>query len=323
MATGALGDFVTRRKPAWDELSRLLQRAGSVDGVRALGRNELKALGPLYRRAASDLAYARLRGADPTLILYLNDLVARAHGLLYADRGPGFGRLLRFLRAGFPRLLRRRRVTVLLAAAMVLFGATVAAVLVASNPNNLYIVVPAQFADNDDYYAEREKNPSYNAPDEAKPAFAAGLMANNIGVAIKAFAAGALGGFPTLLLLFYNGMPLGGLAMQQHLHHRDLLFWSLILPHGIIEMTAIIIAGAAGMLIGRALVAPGELSRQDALTLAGRDAVRLLLGTVPMFIVAGFTESFITPSALPAWAKLSYAALTAAALWAYFRSGRP
>lgn len=289
--------------------------------MRALPRTDLKAIGPLYRRTASDLQYARLRGADDALIDYLNDLVLRAHGTLYAERGPGSSRLIQFIMGGFPRLLCRKRLYVLAAALMVLLGAVVAGVMVAVEPANLRIVVPGQFADNDQYYAEREKNPAYDAPNEAKPAFAAGLMTHNIQVAILAFAAGTLGGFPSLYVLFQNGMPLGGLAMQQHLAGRDVLFWSLILPHGIIELTAIIIGGASGMVIGHALVAPGEYTRKEAFSRAGRDAVRMLLGTVPLFIAAGFIESFITPSALPKELKLGFAGLTAVFLIAYFRLG--
>ncbi len=319
----ALNDFVERRKPAWDDLNGIVSRASGNGGVRRLTRDELRKLGPLYRRAASDLSYIRMRGAEPPLIAYLNDLVTRSHGLLYAERGPGSARLWRFLAVGFPRLLYARRVYVLLAASMLLLGAVVAAGAVAYDPANLRLVVPAQFVDNDDYYAQREKNPEYDAPADAKPYFAAGLMANNIGVAIKAFAFGILGGFPTLLMLFYNGMPLGGLAMQQHVAGRDLLFWSLILPHGVIELTAIIIGGAAGMIIGHALIAPGERTRKDALVIAGRDAVRLLLGTVPLFIAAGFIESFVTPTALPSLLKLIFATGTALFLWGYFRSGHP
>jgi uncharacterized membrane protein SpoIIM required for sporulation len=320
--TAAMNSWIENRKPAWDNLARILNAMGSGrNGMRALPRADLKAIGPLYRRTASDLQYARLRGADAALVDYLNDLVVRAHGMLYAERGPGGMRLLQFIMVGFPRLLRRKRLYVLAATITLLLGAIVAAGMVAVEPANLRIVVPAQFADNDSYYAEREKNPAYNAPDEVKPAFAAGLMTNNIRVAILAFAAGTLGGFPTLFLLFYNGMPLGGLAMQQHLAGRDVLFWSLILPHGVIELTAIIIGGAAGMVIGHALVAPGELSRKEALKVAGRDAVRLLLGTVPLFIAAGFIESFITPSALPKELKLGFAGLTAIFLIAYSRMG--
>lgn len=321
-SSAALNGWIETRKPAWDNLARILNTAGvGRNGIRALPRADLKSLGPLYRRTASDLAYARLRGADSALLLYLNDLVTRAHGTLYAEKNPGWSRLWEFVTTGFPRLLRRKRLYVLSAALMVLLGACVAAVMVAVEPANLRLVVPAQFADNDSYYAERERNPQYNAPDEAKPAFAAGLMTNNIRVAILAFAAGTLGGFPTLFLLFYNGMPLGGLAMQQHLAGRDVLFWSLILPHGVIELTAIIIGGAAGMIIGHALIAPGERTRKEALAAAGKEAVRLLLGTVPLFIAAGFIEAFITPSALPKELKLGFAALTAIFLMAYFRVG--
>ena len=321
-SSAALNSWIETHKPSWDNLARILNTAGlGRSAVRALPRADLKLLGPLYRRTASDLAYARLRGADSSLLLYLNDLVTRAHGTLYAEKSPGFSRLWLFLSSGFPQLLRRRKWFVYSAALMMLLGVVVSGVMVAMEPANLRLVVPAQFADNDSYYAEREANPQYNAPDEAKPAFAAGLMTNNIRVAILAFAVGTLGGFPTLFLLFYNGMPLGGLAMQQHLAGRDTLFWSLILPHGVIELTAIIIAGAGGMIIGHALVAPGERTRKAALAAAGRDAVKLLLGTVPLFIAAGFIEAFITPSALPQAFKLGFAALTAVFLVSYFQAG--
>lgn len=322
-SSAALQTWIEGRKPAWDNLARILNSAGAGQSALAkLPRTDLHAIGPLYRRTVSDLAYARLRGADAALLSYLNDLALRAHGVLYVEKGPGWGRLGGFLATGFPQLLRRKALFVLAAAFMVMLGAVTAAVMVAVEPANLRVVVPAQFADNDSYYEERERNPAYNAPDEQKPAFAAGLMTNNIRVAFLAFATGTLAGFPSLLLLFYNGMPLGGLAMQQHMAHRDMLFWSLILPHGVIELTAIIIGGAAGMVIGYALVAPGERSRRDALATAGGEAVRLVLGTLPLFIAAGFIESFITPSALPKELKLAFAALTAVFLVAYFNAGR-
>lgn len=321
-SSAALNSWIETHKPTWDNLARIINTVGTgQNGIRRLSRADLKALGSLYRRTAADYSYARLRGADPSLVSYLNDLVTRAHGTVYAQKSPGWAKLWEFVSVGFPQMLRRRKAYVYAAAAMMLLGVIVSAVMVAVEPANLRLVVPAQFADNDSYYAEREANPQYNAPDEEKPAFAAGLMTHNIQVAILAFAFGTLGGFPTLWVMFSNGMPLGGLAMQQHLAGRDVLFWSLILPHGVIELTAIIISGAGGMIIGHALVAPGERSRKEALAIAGRDAVRLLLGTVPLFIAAGFIESFITPSALPKELKLGFAALTAIFLVSYFQSG--
>ena len=115
---------------------------------------------------------------------------------------------------------------------------------------------------------------------------------------------------------------LRALAVQQHNAGYDLILWSFLAPHGVPELTAIMIAGGAGMLIGHALVAPGELSRRDALTIAGRDAVRLLLGTVLLFIVAGFIESFISPTALPPAVKFFVAVLGVAGLWWWFGRGK-
>lgn len=317
MATGALGDFIKRRKPAWDALSSLILRTGSVSGVRTLSRAELKTLGPLYRRTAADLAYARLRDADPNLVQYLNDLVLRAHGLLYAERGPGASQLKQFILVGFPRLLRKRRVYILLATLLFVLGGVIGAGLTIANPNNGHIFL-GERADDVDFY----KNLPVALTDPDRPADAVMLMQNNIGVAVKAFAFGILGGLPTLLILFVNGLPIGALAVLQHNVGYDVILWSFLLPHGVPELSAIFISGGAGMLIGHALVAPGELSRRDALVIAGRDAVRLLFGTVMLLIIAGFTESFISPTALPPWAKFTYAALAAIALGAYVRSGK-
>ena len=309
--------FIEKRKPGWDSLSGILIKAGNANGIRRLSRDELKTLGPLYRRAASDLAYVRLRGGDAKLILYLNDLVTRAHGLVYAERGPGTQRLLRFITTGFPRLLRRRGVYILLAAALFFVGGVIGAGLTAANPERGRIFL-GERADETDFYKDLPKN---QTPDKL-PEMAATLMTHNTQVAVLAFAFGILGGVPTLYVMFMNGLPIGALAVLQHRVGYDVILWSFILPHGVPEISAICIAGGAGMMIGHALVAPGDLSRRDAIALAGRDAVRLLLGTVMLFILAGFTESFVSPSSLPAPVKFAYAALMATALTLYVRSGR-
>lgn len=306
-------DFIAKRKPSWDALAAILARASG--GVRRLPPGDLRAVGPLYRRAAADLAHARLRGGDPDLIAYLNDLVGRAHGLLYAERGPGWTRLWRFVSLGFPRLVQRRRVYVLLAAALFFGGGVVGAVVVALKPDTLRVFAPAQ-AEDPAYYAKVEEN---FVPEAIK---SAGYMTHNTQVAITAFAIGMLGGFPTLLVLFLNGLPIGALAVGQQNAGYAGAFWSFIFPHGFVELTAIFIAGGAGMMVGHALVAPGELSRADALAVAGRDAAKLLFGVALLLVIAGIIEGSLSPSSLPRPAKFGFGILTALGLWAYFGSGR-
>jgi uncharacterized membrane protein SpoIIM required for sporulation len=263
------------------------------------------------------LAHARLRGGDAALIAYLNGLVTRAHGLLYAERGPGSGRLKQFILYGFPALLRRRAPYVFAAAFLFFIGGVIGAAMTHVNPD-VGRVFLGKRADEPTFY----KDLATTLTDAERPADAAFLMQNNTRVAIIAFALGILGGVPTLLLLFYNGLPIGSLAVLQHNAGMDLYLWSFLLPHGVPELSAIFIAGGAGMLIGHALVAPGELSRRDAIALAGRDAVRMLLGTVMLFVIAGFVESFVSPTAMPAPFKFAFAAVSAIALWSYCRLGK-
>lgn len=314
MAT--LTRWVEARKPAWDRLTEILLRASS-GGVRKLARADLQELGPLYRRAASDLAYARLRGGDAHLIGYLNGLVTRAHGLLYAERGPGRARLWNFIAFGFPRLLRRRAVYIWAAVGLFVLGGIIGAAMTAINPAVGHVFL-GERADDTNFYRDLATTQT----DEGRPFMAAFLMQNNIKVAIVAFAVGILGGFPTLLVLFYNGLPIGSLAVLQHRAGLDAVLWSFLLPHGVPELSAIFIAGGAGMMLGHAIVAPGELRRRDAIALAGRDAVRLLLGTVMLFIIAGFVESFVSPTALPIPLKFGFALLMALGLTAYVRLGK-
>jgi uncharacterized membrane protein SpoIIM required for sporulation len=149
-------------------------------------------------------------------------------------------------------------------------------------------------------------------------------MTNNIWVSFQAFAGGITFGAFTVYVLIQNGLVLGALgATLSTTAPRALRFWSLILPHGVIELMAIFIAAGAGLILGWSLIAPGNVSRWDALRKASRDALPLVGGVVAMLIVAGCIEGFITPSPLPARLKLAFAGLTAIGLTLYFsRAGR-
>jgi uncharacterized membrane protein SpoIIM required for sporulation len=310
-----LGDFVEKRGDAWERLSYLTAKAQTRRGVRHLTTAELAELGPLYRRTASDLAYARLRGADPALLDTLNNLVLKAHGLLYGDRGGGVAQMRDFLLHEFPALVRKRGGYVFLAGMALVLGGVVGALIVATDPRGYSTLVGDRESE---FYRDLPKT----IKDGDRPADAAFLMTHNTRVGFTAFALGILGGLPTLLPLFMTGMMVGAIAVDQHRSGYSEIFWAFISPHAVPELMAIFIAAAAGMRIGHVLIAPGELRRRDALAVAGQEAVRMVLGTIPLFIIAGITESFVSPTGIPSVFKFAYGAMALFAMWLYLTPRR-
>ena len=151
------------------------------------------------------------------------------------------------------------------------------------------------------------------------------IMQNNIRVAAVAFATGILAGIGTFLMLFYNGLMLGvvGALIAAHGGEVQMGFWSFVAPHGVIELTAIFIAGGAGLMLGWAVLNPGEYSRRDAVKLAGREATKLMIGVAAMLVVAGVIEGFFSPSMTPDRVKLIVAAMIGTSEYYYlFMSGR-
>ena len=313
----SLSEFFDRRRPDWDELNRLVLLTGTRGGVKRLSRDELGKFGPLYRRAAADLAYARLRGADPALLEHLNALVLRSHGLLYAERGPGASRLWGFLSCGFPTLLRRSAPFILLPTGLFVLGMAIGAGLQLRDPAFLVAL-----GDDPEGRRDMYRDMPTSESDSGRPAMAAFLMTHNTRVAFTAFALGVLGAAPAAVPVLMTGLQVGAIAVEQHRAGNSLWFWSFIAPHAVPELTAIFIAAGAGMMVGRSLIAPGDLSRRDAVKLASKTAIRLVLGTVAMFVLAGLTESFVSPTALPPWAKFAFLGLMATLLTLYLQLGR-
>ncbi len=311
--------FINKKRASWERLSLIIERVKN-GGLRGLSRDELPALGALYRRAASDLAYARAQGANPNLVLYLNELVGNAHGVLYYEDTGGWSRLQRFLAQGLPDVLRRRMGYILVAFAVTVAGAWLAYALVHHDARLLSLFLPEQFKDSFDAW---KKGFSDHGDVTAGQGigFSSALMTNNTKVGIIAFASGITLLGP-LLLMFTNGATLGALvAVVQPTHHLASM-WAGILPHGVCELSAIFIDGGAGLCIGWALVAPGPYSRKDALVVAGKDAVKLMVGTVPLYIIAGIIEGNVSHSSLPHFVKFSLAALQFAALVFYIYGSR-
>jgi uncharacterized membrane protein SpoIIM required for sporulation len=310
-----------QQRERWTEYEALLGRARGT--LPSLPEAEVSRFAALYREVATDLARARTYGASPELLFTLERSVGTGHNLLYSAPRRSIRNAWRWLSAGFPALVRRRR-WVILAAAFLLFGpalSTFAAVSV--DPGVARMVVPAQMIALAEQAQERAAAGVGYAeiPESVMPLFSSVIIANNVQVSFIAFAGGILAGFGTLLILVMNGVHLGGVAGVFHAEAADLYLWSFVAPHGVIELTAICIAGGAGLWMGSALVLPGRQTRREALVLRAREAVSLLGGTVVLLLVAGLIEGFVSPSQLPDHAKLAFGALTAPLLFAYLLLG--
>jgi uncharacterized membrane protein SpoIIM required for sporulation len=316
-------EFVRSRQETWQRLTQILQKAGVGGNLRALQREEVRTLGPLYRRAAADLAYARAHAASPTLVKHLNDLVARTYALLYQTDKRQWGGMLRFLTHDFPDTFRRRLSFFLVTAGFLVAGALIGYILVHLNRDNIYIFIPpgSDFSASLDAWEKGEV--AHNATDSHNAIYASFLMQNNIRVSFIAFAGGILGGIFTAYIMFLNGAMVGaltGVITHAHQHHN---YWPGILPHGVVELSETCIAGAAGLSLAWALLAPGPYRRKDAVVLAARDSVKLVIGGVLLLIFAGFVEGFISHSLLPKPFKVTFGIVSGIALYGYlFLSGR-
>lgn len=311
-----LATFVERRAPAWTRLDALLRSAGRR-GLRRLAPGEVEELGLLYRATSADLAYARGREADPSLLVYLNRLVARAHAYVYgATLETGGARAARFYRETFPRELRRSLAYVAICAALTVVSAVVAYAVIGSHPADAYALLPNQIVPDAIHKSLHDSNFGFDR--NFSPAISASIIANNVRVAIVAFAGSITFGALTLYIIVQNGLMLGGLGALYTQAGFGYDFWATIAPHGVIELCAIQIAGGAGLLIAAGAIAPGRLRCRDAIVANARRAGTLVLGVASMLVVAGTIEGFISPQRWPANDRIAIGAFTALALLSFF-----
>jgi uncharacterized membrane protein SpoIIM required for sporulation len=304
--------FVNERKTAWQRLEVLLRL---LDGssLRRLQRDEVRELGRIYRRTASDLAIARAESRDPRLVNYLNSLVIRAHGRIYRADAEGGKRLREFFTKGFPQTFRRTwRYTALAFTVFMVFG-VVGFVGTTRDPDFSDLMgVPATtritVANGVRWWEELN---------DANQVGSSAIMTNNIKVMFFAFALGALFGIGTLLILAFNGaMNAALLALVFRAGYGNELL-AFMVGHGVIELSCIFFAGGAGLLIGSAILMPGDLSRADALRVRALDAIRLVAGCVPVLVVAGIIEGFISPTPIHPAIKIAIGVTTGIALYSY------
>ena len=294
-----LAQFVQERQPDWERLDRLAQQASQALG--RLGKVDLRELGTLYRQASSDLARAQAAQLDPELVEYLNNLVVRAHGIIYRPEQTRLKALGAFLTREFPALVRQEWRPILLALLVDVLPTLWCILMATLDPGFIDAIAPPglrERLDNGELWVYRI-NP-------IKPLASSAIMTNNIAVTFTFFALGIAFGAGTLWGLVYNGIHFGSIAVIVNQTRMAREFWAFVVPHGVLEIPAIYIGGGAGFILGAALLFPGDLARKDALVLRGRVAVKLVLGCVPILVIAGAIEAFFSPlppSTMPMGAK--------------------
>ena len=303
--------WIDSRKDNWNRLEALTRRV-ETGGVKSLAPNELRDFGLLYRQSAADLSAARADGASRTLENSLNRLVSRAHNFVYSGRKLGFRSLWDFFAHGYPRLLRRLSGYVVLSTSIFVLGAVLGTLVAVTRPDFQHAFMSQQMLDDLDHHkmwTERILS--------EKPQTSTGIMTNNITVSFMTFAGGITAGLWTFWSLFFNGLMLGVIAVGCAQHHMALSLWSFIAAHGALELPAIFLAGAAGLRIASGILFPGMLRRRDSIALGGSEAVQLVAGIIPMLIVAGTLEAFLSPTHAPIALKFAVGALlfTALCFW--------
>jgi uncharacterized membrane protein SpoIIM required for sporulation len=279
--------FIARNGPAWSRLAQLTSQARH--GLGRLSPVEIDELVVLYQRVSAHLSHARTAYRDPALNMRLTTLVTQASGVIYRGRSRPGSAVVDFFVWRFPAAVYQSGRFIAASAALLLVPAIVMGIWIGTSDAARDVAMPDAAREayiQDDFEA-------YYSSDSATN-FATQVTVNNIQVALIAFAGGVLAALPTIVMIVYNGLNIG-VAAGMFADAGELgRFFGLILPHGLLELTAVTIAGGAGLRVGWAVIAPGDRSRSEALGTEARRAVLIALGLVVAFMVAGFIEGFVT-----------------------------
>lgn len=310
-------EFVRKRGRAWERLEGLIARAGRR-GLRALDAGEIFELGRLYRWAASDLAYAQAQNYDANLLHYLNRLAARGHAQVYGSTvETGRARIAGFFTHTFPQEFRRSWPFTGACIALTVLWAAVAYAIVSHDPSDAYALLPEWLVPAHITHSLHDSN--FDFGPQSSAAMSSMIVTNNIRVAIMTFAAGIVTlGAGTIYLIVFNALMLGALGALYAQAGFGADFWITIAPHGFIELTAIQIAGGAGLLIAAGVLTPGRLRRRDAISQNGRRAGVLIGGVAAMLCLAAAIEGFFSPLRFSPEVRAAAGIVTAVLLVSYF-----
>ncbi|WP_331452634.1 stage II sporulation protein M [Streptomyces sp. SS162] len=300
--------YVTAHRAEWDRLDHLLKRGRRLTGAEA---DELVAL---YQRTATHLSVIQSTAPDPALTARLTQLVARARSAVTGTRRSTWRDVVRFLTAGFPAAVYRSRHWWIPTAVLSTLLAAVIGWWIGTHPE-----IQAAIAAPDELRQLTRPGGEYETYYSSHPAgsFAAQVWTNNARAAALCLALGAFLCFPVLWVLFINMLNLGvGIGLMSSAGRLD-TFLGLVLPHGLLELTAVFVAAGTGLRLGWTLIDPGPYSRRTALARQGRAAIGMAIGLALVLFVSGVIEGFVTPSGLPTWARVAIGVAAEAAFLVY------
>jgi uncharacterized membrane protein SpoIIM required for sporulation len=303
--------WLEKHGPHWKRLEELLGHAGRA-GASALAHRELQELALLYRQAASDLSVVREDSTSGRVTLYLNQLMGRAHNIIYMSRKPHSRGLRPFFLETFPEIFHETFSYTFAAFVIFLGGAAAGFMMCLANPAFERYLLGPQMMDT----IAQHKMWTHSIV-SIKPLASSQIMTNNISVSLVTFALGITAGVGTAWMLLLNGLLFGVVNAACLDAKMTFMLWSFVAAHGVLELPAIFIAGGAGLLLARGMLFPGHLPRGASVEVAGAKSVRLVLGMLPILVLAGIVEGFISPSDLNPALKFSLAGALAVLLVIY------
>lgn len=320
--------FVARYQAEWQSFEDWLEASGSKRAAmqrRLAGTLQDQDVPARYRRLCQQLALARRRGYSPMVTGRLQQLVQRGHSLLYRTHAPRWHRAAEFLLADFPRLVRSEAACMWAALALFVVPLVSLFILLQYQPELIHTVMdPMQVAQMERMYDPSDARHKLGRDSGSDWKMFGFYIMNNISIGLRTFASGLLFGIGTIFVLIFNGVAIGStFGHLQQIGYGDPL-WRFVAGHAPFELTAIVIAGGAGLRLGFNLIAPGRQRRMDALVDAGIKGAKLCLGVAAMLLIAAFIEAFWSSNGqMPSWIKFGVSGvlwtLVLAWLW---RGGR-
>lgn len=297
VGTVDLDRYLAHNGPTWERLEELT--SGGRRKTSSLSGTEIIELVRLYQQTSTHLSYVQTYYQDPALTAHLTKLVNNARAVIYGTKAKGWKAIIDFVAVGFPVAVFRARRFLAASVVLTMLPALAVGLWLANSNKASEAAIPAAARE---AYLSNDFEAYYES--ERASQFSAEVYTNNVQVAVTAFAGGMLLGVPTVQALVFNGANVG-LAAGIFTHYGEATkFWGLITPHGLLELTCVMLAGAAGLQLAWAVIDPGDRPRRVAIAAAGRSTTAIVLGTAVALGAAGFIEGFVTGQPWPTFLRV-------------------